>query len=233
MNKKIAFVKVPKTASSAIYQGNSPEFCDGFSDLNDDYSCYIKHSLPFHYGNKTNYCAWERSEQSICSSAYKKLHDHDHVFFTQVRDPYDIACSLYFFLKRGMEKSGAPTFIISSNIDADYHNSKIIAKGASINDFLENMKHNQTYTHYYDEIKIEDFDCVGLSTEIDKTKLLLKNIFNVNVETHITNVNPNKKVSQQYSFEFSRKDFEKLNEKEYFIFNNGINKFKKLCNKYL
>lgn len=233
MNKKIAFVKVPKTAGSAIFQDVDINFCRGLLDLQYNDSCYIKHSLPYHYGNTKQYCSFPDFEQSICSSAYKNLHDHDHFFYTQVRDPYDMACSLYFFLKRKSAETKLPASIIGSNVDADYHNSKLIMGGASINEFLENMKHNQTYTHYYDFLDIEDFDCVGQSSDFEKTKNLLEVMFNINIKTHITNVNPNKNINEPYNFNFNQKMFELLNQQEYEIFNRGIKKINALVKKYL
>lgn len=230
---KIAFVRVPKTASSAIIQENIYNMCPGVLNLKSDGKCYISHKFKFHYeGGK--YCIFFNNfSQHVASSVYNNLENHDHLFYTQVRDPYDVACSLYFFLKNGGEKRGEPVSIIGSNVDADHHNARLIARGASVNEFLENMMHNQTYVHYYDDLNIKDFDCIGISSNIEKTKKLFEKIFNTKINTRITNNNPNKKINEPYNFKFTRKDFKKLNDHEYKIFYDGVEKFNNLCNKYL
>lgn len=232
-NKKIAFVRVPKTASSAIVQKNVDDICPGVLNLKNNDRCYVNHKFKFHYGGG-NYCIFFNNfSQHVSSSVYNNLENHDHLFYTQLRDPYDVACSLYFFLKNGNEKTGMPVSIIGSNIDTDYHNSQLVSNNISINEFLENMMHNQTYVHYYDDLNIKDFDCIGLSNDIKKTKKLFEKIFNVKIDTHVTNNNINKKLNEPYNFKFNRTDFKKLNEQEYEIFYEGIKKFNNLCNKYL
>jgi hypothetical protein len=227
MNKQIAFVKVPKTAASSILYKKTAIWHPGFRSLNYNGECYIKHKLPFHIGKK-NYCHWNNFDQHICSSAYKNLGKEEYYYYTQIRDPYDMACSLYFFLKR--EKNSS---IIGTNVDADYHNHKLILSKASINDFLENMSHNQTYTHYYDDLDISDFDCVGWSSNMKETEELILKIFNIKINVVTLNINPEKKMEDVYNFQFTRNDFKKLNEKEYEIYNHGIEKFQNLCYKYL
>jgi hypothetical protein len=227
MNKSVAFVKVPKTAASSVLYQFSSIWHPGFKDLNYMGKCYIDHFLPYHIGG-ASYCSWGNFDRHICSSAYKNLGGENYLYYTQLRDPYDMACSLYFFLKRENNFS-----IMGTNVDADYHNYSLISSGASINEFLENMAHNQTYPHYYDDLDIVEFDAVGWVNNMTKTQGLLSKIFNIDVDVATLNVNPNKKMIDSYSFEFSRDIFRKMNYQEYYIYNRGIEKFQQLCHKYL
>lgn len=231
----IAFIRVPKTGSSALSSltfNKIPEVCPGVSNLKYKNGCLINHTQEHtSYNNiPKRYCRFPNPNQHVSVSTYRKLHSHTHVFYTQVRDPYDVACSLYFFLKRVGEGSR----IAGSNVDADFYNAKLISDKASVEEFLENMCHNTTYTHYYDELDIKDFDCVGFTNSIGKTSLLVNKIFNINTQPLVNaNVNPTKIKGDFYNFKFSRRQFKKLNEQEYKIFYDGLQKFESLCKTYV
>lgn len=230
----IAFVRVPKTGSSSL-QGLSfksiPNVCPGVSNLKYKNECLINHNQEHvSYNNiyKT-YCRFPKPNQHVSVSTYIKLHSHIHTFYTQIRDPYDVACSLYFFLKR----QGDGSRIAGSNVDADFYNAKLISE-ATIDEFLENMCHNATYTHYYDKLDIKDFDCVGFTNSMGKTSLLVNKIFNINTKPSLyPNINPTKILGDFYNFKFTRRQFKKLNEQEYKIFYDGLQKFESLCKMYV
>jgi hypothetical protein len=227
----IAFVRVPKTGSSSILYETVPEICPGVIDFSYNGSCFINHESNHISVNSIikKYCNFPKFNQHVSVSVYKNLHTHNHFFYTQVRDPYDIACSLYFFLK----KLGYGSRIMGSNVDTDFYNSQLILRGASINDYLENMRPNATFTHYYDELDIKNFDCVGFTNSLGKTSVILNKMFNLNIGPHVKNVNPRKELGEFYNFKFSRRQFKKLNEQEYKIFYDGLQKFESLCKTYV
>ena len=235
--KKIAHVQVPKTAHLPV--NFFDKFCEGFISFEKNGVCGIKHETdhmkmyrkgPWIFSTITlpNVCLMSYPSTHVSAGTYMKFHDHDHYFFSQVRDPYDVACSLYFHLIRNDYG-----IIRGSNIDVNYYNSNLIAKKAKINDFLESMKHDSLYTHYFDELDPEDFDCMGYSQQLGKTSMLLHSIFDINVLPVNTKINPDKTTGKFYNFDFSRNDFKKLNEQDYDLYYRAINKFNTLCKKYL
>lgn len=218
--EEIAYVRVPKTAS--LNFNLEPRMFSGtniYRIENDEES-----SLSFDDISDIAY-----NTNHLSSSFYKERTDLKY-FYTQVRDPYDVACSLYFFLKR----EGPYSRIVGSNIEIDEYNSLLVYNTDDINYYLENLIPNSNYGHYFDALNPSDFDCVGYSNDLGKTVDLLRKVFNLQkVGPTNYNTNPDRFVGEPYSFDFTKKDFMKKNELEYELYYDALNKFNNLCKKYL
>ena len=166
--------------------------------------------------------------------------------FTIVRDPYDQACSEYFDIKRrgdlafeylGLNRENPKSVDFIAKRAADIignpffrdHINKVYLNNFSIDEYLEQRSYNCVYSYYYDFKKPKDFDCVGITEEMDKTIRLAEKILNINLGDGPNHENKNKKINQKYNFDYSRKDFEKNNQIDYELYYQGKEKFKKLC----
>lgn len=160
-------------------------------------------------------------------TSYFDKHDHDHIFFTILRDPYDRACSEYFFIKRQLENKVVDVEPWTHNIKLRF--KKILDN--SIDDFLENFVdqnyNGSVYSYYFNSKNINDFDFVGNMQHMSESLMLINIIFNIKIYSSYININPNHEVGKPYSFSYSRKDFEKKYYKDYDIYQEGIEKFKK------
>jgi uncharacterized ubiquitin-like protein YukD len=168
--------------------------------------------------------------------------------FTVVRDPYDQACSEYFYIKnrigvlaetlklntdnekhiRVMSRSAAN---FTGNPHYEKHVKQIYENKLSLEDFLDQREKNCVYSFYYDTKEPKDFDCVGMTEEIDKTIVLAKKMFNVVLGNGRRNGGRNAK-QKHYETSYPRKNFEKNNLKDYELYYQGKEKFAELCSEY-
>lgn len=198
MNNLYAFVHVPKTGGTLIKMSIKKYLC-------------IDKTL---------------NEEHTPIDLYKK-HDHDHLYMTMIRDPYDRACSEYFYIKRQVNGN--------SNWNQELKNELKYINNVSINEFLENFKNttkNGIYSYYYNSTSIEDFNFVGLVESFDKSLLLMKNMFNFNIEKNFIHFNAGNHFMKPYSFKYSKEIFKKNNQNDYEIYNKGKQYFHNLCLKY-
>lgn len=176
-------------------------------------------------------------EDSICRldkyehypSSFFQNHEHDHMFFTMVRDPYDRACSEFFYSKkilREYHKNGmydevkkSFSYILFMNID-DYLE----------NFFNQNFDDSSVYSYYFDSKNINDFDFVGQTEEMTKTISLIKTAYGIEVPNIYKNRNPDR--PKEYNFKYSRFDFMKKHSIDYEIYGDGVKRFNELCKKH-
>jgi hypothetical protein len=218
---EIAYVRVPKTAS--LNFDLEKRMFDGI-----DMYC-IKKEVDEYFLSFDRISDVSYKTNHLSSSFYIKNTNLKY-FYTQVRDPYDIACSLYFFLKR----KGPYSRVVGSNISVDGYNSVLINDSESVEVYLENVIPNSNYTHYFDILSPSNFDCVGYSNDLGKSVDLLRSIFNLkSVGPTNYNTNPDKFVGEPYNFDYSRNEFKKNNEQEYELYYQALEKFTALCKRYL
>lgn len=194
---KTAFVHVPKTAGSIRYQFDD-RFC-----LPDDKGAH-----------------WS-------AATFMNKHNHNHLFYTQVRDPYDVAASLYFHIGRTGGNS------IGSNKKFNALIADMIYKEClSVDEFLQYLPSNSMYAHYYDKLSPKEFDCVGFSEDMESSVKLLKHITGIEIVSFTNNINPIKPIGEPYKLNYSREKFMRDNEFEYQLYFEGVERFNELCKKY-
>jgi hypothetical protein len=145
--------------------------------------------------------------------------------FTMVRDPYDISCSEYYFFKK---EFGFKT----KNPSHEYHAKLIHKEKMSVEEYLENKIKNSIYPYYYDVLTPKNFDCVGITEEMDTTIQLLEKMFGIRCGIGKPNNNKFKKIKDSYETKFSRKKFYEQNDIDYNFFLEGKDRFFKLCHQF-
>jgi hypothetical protein len=184
------------------------------------------------------------------TSKVLSLTKDDIKLFTLVRDPYDLACSEYFFLKEKVEYNTkyfnlnkdektkaelASRFVAKLTDNESYYEKlmKIYLEKISLEDYLEFISNNPIYPFYYDVRTPKDFDCVGVTEEMETTISLLKSMFGVVCGKGDYNKNSQKNVEERYTNYYSREKFEKENVRDYELYFEGKERFKELCENFL
>lgn len=177
-------------------------------------------------------------------SKVESLIDKGTPLFTILRDPYERSCSEYYFIKRmGMreyikrfgrygairlDKIEELAKIDVMNIYATRLHS-IYKYDMSIEDYLEYLGDCPIYPRFFDTKTPKDFDFVGITSEMNKTLDLVKNMYGFKLGSPHFNKNDNKKVEDSYETGFSRSTFESNNPLEYELYYEGLKKFQELC----
>lgn len=152
--------------------------------------------------------------------SWYESHNHDHIFMTMVREPYDRAVSEYFYMKR---------------LNEERNPSQLKIKAEDITDkYLEfySFMFGSVYSTYYNSKEIEDFDFVGNMHDMERSIKLANAMFDLGIVNEHINVNPYHTINQPYDGGYSRSEFKEKNAKDYEIFYRGIEKFNSLCNEY-
>jgi hypothetical protein len=170
------------------------------------------------------YCADLCPESNLAPHqpvSWFEQHDHDHIFMTMVRDPYDRASSEYFYTKKQLMERSA------KSINPHF--------GDITDTWLKNYakRCGSVYSHYFNSRKVEDFDFVGNMHNMKASIDLANIMFGLNIQHEEFNVNPNHEVNKPYDEGYLRSEFEKENSKDYEIYFRGLEKFEELCRQYL
>lgn len=176
-----------------------------------------------------------------------KIVGEETPLFTMVRNPYDRACSEYYFIQREIRgrlkylnwkflDENKLEFIakrIKTFMNSDFYYEKVVAifkNNFTIEEYLEWYCENPSYPYYYDEKTPKEFDAVGITEDIPGTIMLLKNLYNIDIFQGHSNDNPNKIINQPYTTKYSRDAFQQQNNIEYNIYYEGKEKYYELIN---
>jgi hypothetical protein len=177
----------------------------------------------------------------MAASQVQSIVEEGTPLFTVIRDPYDRACSEYYFLK---SKATASIQDFTWNIDTkaelepmansvsritgykDFFEKTCVIydNDMSVEDYLEWTIDNPTYPFYYDTLEPKDFDLVGILEDMPKTISLLKSMSGIDAGDGTFNANPDRPVGEPYVTDFSRSDFESRNSIEYGLYLQGVEK---------
>jgi hypothetical protein len=155
-------------------------------------------------------------------SDYMK-HDHMHQFITFVRDPYDVVCSGYYFVKRKRIRNADKALFDAQHMDLIWN------QGVSVEEFLERCVPNHTFTYYYDSLTPKDFTFVGV-TDDDRSWKLFEKITRIHVPRLPTNVNQKKLITDPYVTQYPRELFYERNSSDYELYLEGRQRFYDLYN---
>lgn len=212
----LAFVRVPKTGGTFLSMQTLPHVRD-------------------YEGNNSNLL-------HLSVSKVESLVQEGTPLFTMLRDPYDRSCSEYYHIKN--HNDYRKLLISKSKIDMENINKmskteimnvyatrlhSIYKYDMSIEDYLEYVGDCPIYPRFFDTKTPKDFDCVGITSEMDKTINLLKSMYDVNMSCSNFNKNESKEVKDLYKTGFSRSVFESNNPLEYKMYYEGLKKFQELC----
>jgi hypothetical protein len=129
---------------------------------------------------------------------------NNHTYITFIRDPFDLAISNYFYKVR-------------------YEHFKV-----KIEDYLES--YDGMYIHYLKTF--DDLNFVGMVEKYNRSVWIFNKMFNTNLRVLFDNVNPEKPVGHSYKIKYNKELFIKNNEKEYEIYNRGVEKFNDIYRLY-
>lgn len=183
MYPSLCFVHVPKTAGTFIgtnHQTNIQDFV-------------AKVSIPLCGGH------------AAVSEMMK--HDHEHHFFTIVREPLQRKVSTYYWDKK--------------------HNGY----ESTMEDYLENFNVGAEYPKFYDVLTPKDFHIVGSAEYMDQTIELLYKMtgYESDFGHNRYNSNPDKPIDQLYTVDYPKNKFINENIDDYIMYHEGMSRFFQLC----
>jgi hypothetical protein len=171
----------------------------------------------------------ERNEKNFhCTVDFYLEHDHDHRFFTMIRDPYDVAASTFYFLKKFEYYAG----FNSKNPSDRFHARIANSSTATVEDFLYNWEENSLYSFYYCGKPAGVFDFIGLTERMNESSQLMYNMFGIQSNKGDFNRNEQKTLAEPYQTGYSRLTFMKDHEQEYQIYFEYLDRFHQLCKEY-
>lgn len=216
----IGFVCIPKTGGTYLSVNSVPR---GY--VSNPYESPLKVHMP--------------------ASQVQSIVEEGTPIFTMIRDPYDRACSEYYFLKskatasikdftwnadtkKELEPMANSVSKITGYKDFFEKTCVIYDNDMSVEDYLEWSTANPTYPFYYDTLEPKDFDLVGIIEDMPKTISLLKSMYGINAGDGEFNANMDRPVGEPYDTQFSRSDFKSKNDIEYRLYQQGLEKFNSL-----
>jgi len=192
-----------------------------------------------------------RSQGTVWCGKHQTLgtlmkHEHEHTYITFVRDPLQTYISFYYFVTRhhiNLYKHHTPQDMPNMHLIWGEHgglqedgNPDMHVKGnakVSLNEFLENCEPNQMFGHFFAPHGPEAIDFVGYTKEMDKSYDLLAKTTGIIAPKRWININPNKKLNEDYVVNIEIDAFKKRNELDYEMYHRGIERYNKLCKEYL
>lgn len=183
-------------------------------------------------------------EVHLTVSQVKQKVDDDTTLFTIMRDPYDRSCSEYYFIvdrvipkievKFGKLANSKKTDVLIHRISQKTNTpafakkiKAIVEEEMLVEDYLVWSANNPTYPIYYDDIGPGDFDLIGITENMNGTLSILKSHgINAGGDNYRNNIKKN--IGDSYTTKISRKDFENMNNIEYQMYYEGLEKYHSL-----
>lgn len=195
--KYIGYIRVPKTGSRCI--------ADYLLENQNSYMICGNHHLPYTILNN---------------------HDHSHTYISIVRDPLQLYCSFYFFMK----KRSVDLKMFNNPLDYTQTNEKnmeLLLSNVCLEEFLLECPPNQMLSYFIDPLPINDIDFIGTLEQLDKSIYCLNSIYNFNIKNYKENYNIDK-IEDSYSVSDDiRKKFISRNVREYEIYNMAMESLEK------
>jgi hypothetical protein len=196
--KRFGYIRVPKTGSGSIE--NYIEF----------------------YKIKHRFCGIHHIPYTLLSN-----HKHDHEYFCFVRNPLQLYCSFYYFMKR---VNSSPDNFNNPLFFTPFYkkNIKLICEdNLDINDFLLNCDKNQMLSYFIDPLPLEDISFIGIFENMENSLKIMNEKFNMNIDNKKININHNKDFKELYQVDSKiEKIFKNRNEREYEIYSKSLEIYK-------
>lgn len=187
------------------------------------------------------------SKIHMTTSMVESIIDEGEPLFTIVRDPYNRVCSEYHFLKNKSQEYFSWDLSDTNKLKSvGYFSSKmknhqaffnkiyaIYLHNMTVEDYIEWSIDNPTYQVYYDTRTPKDFEVVGVTEKMSETVELLKNMHEVLSGSGSFNENKKKAINNPYKTKYSKKEFKKKASIEYDLYNEGLDRFNTLSEKWL
>jgi len=150
------------------------------------------------------------------------VHGHHHDFITLARDPLQLQCSAYYFLKPRVNQPDLPPAAYK------YHpiTIEMLQNGCTLEEFLTSHPADQFMAKYWAGSDPRDFLWVGNQAEMGASLALLKSLTGLDIPDVPVNVGPH---TGRYEVPRDVESvFQRRNQGEYEMYNKAIEKFESL-----
>ena len=203
----LAFVRVPKTGSTSLMQSLFPVISETSGEV-----CLSGVHVP---------------------ASFYAMHPHPHRLITLVRDPLQMYCSFYWFMKIRLAKKDFKTPLAIN--PAHLENMALLNSGADLGTFLRECPPNQLFPFYYDTIPVSEYFYVGTVDDMKTSMTLLNRMTGIDTSKSMvaSNVNGAKPSSGEYPVSAeTRSIFESRNAQEYSMHELALTRYSELKAEY-
>lgn len=204
-----AMVKVPKTGTTTVVFG--------YQDL------------------------WKSEEHPCLSSAHwtismwgERHGDHSHDFFTWVRDPLQMYCSSYYFLKNRIHRIEHASKSVEEDKHPLYEHSLMLQDITSLEEYLLEAPANDFMPKYFGGSDLKDYVFVGKTEEMSTSLQIFTKITGLPIKDEWRNKNPKRPETLQpyYVPADVAAKFKKRNYQEYEAHAKGLELFEAFKRRY-
>lgn len=107
-------------------------------------------------------------------------HNHDHSLITFIREPFQLYCSFYIFMKWRIDNGfiGSPMQMFHANTE----NVALIQSGATLEEFLLQCPVGQFYPYFVNPLTAQDFDFIGNIDRFEESIVAFNAMFNLSLD---------------------------------------------------
>jgi hypothetical protein len=204
----LALIRVPKCGSTTLAHSLRPLF------KSDDYPCLA----PTH------------NTVGLFLS-----HDHPHDFVSMVRDPLQLYCSAYYYVRNVAAQGGFYDNLVQGLRKVVLEEHTKIALDTTLEEYLVSAPENDFMTVFFEGIEPKDFLFLGEVNQMQTSLDLFTRITGIPTNYEWANKNPNRpETLQPYWADPSVVSvFKKRNEQEYEVYAKSIEHFNHLKSTWL